>query len=272
MNDGVPFHLLGDKFCASRDAAATAAAAYQLAVYQFPPFDDARLEAVLAYAAVCRFRGDWRRATELLGSEPVPEYVAGSAYPPAALAIAAERLSLDFELGRIAETQSGARTILSRALAAGDWPLIIAMHRQIGMLAEERGDYSLARDHLDRACHYAEDLLETSFLADRIRSYPARVALRADCPMALLLGDLPGVEQVELDPAGDADDAGLAGFPGGEVAGLLGLPGAGPVRAVAGEEAGQENLGQERGEGEVGLVRGKKPRRCLSRRPGRAGS
>ncbi len=181
MNDGVPFHLLGDKFCASRDAAATAAAAYQLAVYQFPPFDDARLEAVLAYAAVCRFRGDWRRATELLGSEPVPEYVAGSAYPPAALAIAAERLSLDFELGRIAETQSGARTILSRALAAGDWPLIIAMHRQIGMLAEERGDYSLARDHLDRACHYAEDLLETSFLADRIRSYPARVALRADC-------------------------------------------------------------------------------------------
>ena len=43
--------------------------------------------------------------------------------------------------------------------------------------------------------------------------------------MALLLGELPGVEQVELDPAGDADDAGLAGIPGGEVAGLLGFPG-----------------------------------------------
>jgi hypothetical protein len=90
--------------------------------------------------------------------------------------------------------------------------------------------------------------------------------------MALLLGDLPGVEQVELDPAGDADDAGLAGFPGGEVAGLFGFPGAGPVRAVAGEEAGQEDLGQERGEGEVCLVRGEKPPRCPSRRPGRAGS
>ena len=50
---------------------------------------------------------------------------------------------------------------------------------------------------------------------------------------------------MELDPAGDADDAGLAGFPGGEVAGLLGFPGTGPVRAVAGE-AGQEDLGQER--------------------------
>ena len=74
--------------------------------------------------------------------------------------------------------------------------------------------------------------------------------------MALLLGDLPGIEQVELDPAGDADDAGLAGFAGGEVTGLLGFPRAGPVGAVAGEEPGHEDLGQERGEGEVGLVRG----------------
>jgi thiamine-monophosphate kinase len=181
LNDGVPFHLLGDKFCASREAAETVAAAYQLAVSQFSTVDEERLEAVLAYAAVCRFHGEWRRAAILLDSEPVPDYVAGSAYPATALAIAAERLSLDFELGRISDIQSRAKTILSRALAAGDWPLIIAMHRQIGMLAEERGEYRLARDHLDRACHYAEDLLETSFLADRIPSSPARVALRADC-------------------------------------------------------------------------------------------
>jgi hypothetical protein len=90
--------------------------------------------------------------------------------------------------------------------------------------------------------------------------------------MALLLGDLPGIEQVELDPAGNSGNAVLAGFAGGEVAGLLGLPRAGPVRAVAGKEAGHEDRQQERGEGEVGLVRGEKPRRCLSRRPGRAGS
>jgi hypothetical protein len=71
-------------------------------------------------------------------------------------------------------------------------------------------------------------------------------------PMALLLlGDLPGIEQAELDPAGYADDAGLAGLAGREVAGLLGSPRAGPVRAVAGEEAGHEDLGQERGEGEA---------------------
>ncbi len=57
MNDGVPFHLLGDKFCASRDAAAATAAAYQLAVYQFPPLDEARLEAVLAYTAVAGSAG-----------------------------------------------------------------------------------------------------------------------------------------------------------------------------------------------------------------------
>jgi TIR domain len=136
LNDGVPFHLLGDKFCAGRDAATAAAAAYHMAVYQFPPLDESRLEAVLAYAAVYRFRGEWRRAAELLDYEPVPDYVAGTAYSPAALAMDAERLSLDFELGRIGGIQGRAKTILSQALAAGDWPLIIAMHRQLGMLAE----------------------------------------------------------------------------------------------------------------------------------------
>ena len=182
QNDGVPFQLLGDKFCASRNAAATVAAAYQQAVSQFSLFDETRLEAVLAHAAVCRFNGEWRQAAELLSSERLPDHVPGpAAYPPAALAIDAERLSLEFELGRVTDIQSRARSILDQALAAGDWPLIIAMHRQLGMLAEERGDYRLARDHLDRACHYSEDLLETSFLTDRIPSRPARVALRADC-------------------------------------------------------------------------------------------
>lgn len=179
LNDGVPFHLLGDKFCASRDAAAKSEAAYQMAVRQFSSRDEYRREAVLAYAAVCRFHGEWRRASDLLYSDPDPDEDTGAA-SPAALAIAAERLSLDFELGRMGTIQSRAKDILSRALAVGEWPVIMAMHRQLGMLAEERGQYKLARDHLDRACHYAEDLLETSFLADRIPSYPARVALRAD--------------------------------------------------------------------------------------------
>ena len=39
-------------------------------------------------------------------------------------------------------------------------------------------------------------------------------------PNGLALGDLPGVEQVELDFPDDAGDAGLAWFPGGEVAGF----------------------------------------------------
>ena len=66
--------------------------------------------------------------------------------------------------------------------------------------------------------------------------------------MALLLGDLPWVEQVELDSAGDVGDAGLAGLSGGEVAGFLGFPRAGPAGAAADEEAGHEDLQQERGE------------------------
>jgi hypothetical protein len=90
--------------------------------------------------------------------------------------------------------------------------------------------------------------------------------------MALLLGDLPWVEQVELDSPHDVGDAGLAGLAGREVAGFLGFPGAGPAGTAADEESGYEDLQQERGEGEIQLVRGGKPRRCPSRRPGRAES
>src|ERR1019366_5726079 len=46
----------------------------------------------------------------------------------------------------------------------------------------------------------------------------------------------------------------------------------GLARAVAGEGARGEDLEQERGEREIGLLRGKKPRPYRSRRPGHAGS
>ena len=88
----------------------------------------------------------------------------------------------------------------------------------------------------------------------------------------LALDDLPGAEQVELDFPHDVGDAGLAWLAGGEVAGLLGFPRAGPARAASDEEPGHEDLQQERGERVIGLVRWEKPRRYLSRRPGRAGS
>src|SRR5215831_10601011 len=86
------------------------------------------------------------------------------------------------------------------------------------------------------------------------------------------LGDLPGVEQVEFDAAGDLGDAGLAGFARREVSGLLGLAGTGPAGAVADEEAGQEDLHQERGQCQVCLVRGGKPRPWRWRPAGRAES
>jgi hypothetical protein len=90
------------------------------------------------------------------------------------------------------------------------------------------------------------------------RSEPVKaVCDRREPPTALLLGDLPGVEQVELDAAGDPGDAGLCGLARREVSGLFGLAGTGPVRAVPDEEAGHEDLQQERRQGEVCLVRGK---------------
>src|SRR6267154_661297 len=78
--------------------------------------------------------------------------------------------------------------------------------------------------------------------------HPCACLSQAAGPMALLLGYLPGVEQVELDSAGDAGDAGLAGLAGREVAGLLGFPRAGPAGAAADEVPGHEDLQQERGE------------------------
>ncbi len=91
-------------------------------------------------------------------------------------------------------------------------------------------------------------------------------------PNGLALSDHVRAEQVELDFPDDVGDARLAGLAGGEVAGFLGLARAGPVRAVAGEGARGEDLEQERGEREIGLLRGEKPRRCPSRQPGHAGS
>ena len=67
-----------------------------------------------------------------------------------------------------------------------------------------------------------------------------------------------GSEAVDLEASGDADDAGLI-FAGGEVAGFLGGSWAGPVGSVADEESGVEDLEQERGQGQVKILRGESP-------------
>ena len=85
------------------------------------------------------------------------------------------------------------------------------------------------------------------------------VAMTASlAPMALLLVGGSAPEAVELDAAGDADDAGLI-FAGGEVAGLLGGSWAGPIGSVADEEGRVEDLEQEGGDGQVKILRGESP-------------
>ena len=59
--------------------------------------------------------------------------------------------------------------------------------------------------------------------------------------MALLLGDMPGVEQMELDSAGEVDRAGLAGFSGGEVAGVQ-VPGSSASAARMATVCGEGRL------------------------------
>ena len=88
----------------------------------------------------------------------------------------------------------------------------------------------------------------------------------------MLLGDLPGVEQVELDPAGDADDAGLAGFPGGEVAGLLGFRGLARSGRSRVKKPGRRILARNVARARSAWSGGKSRDGVRSRRPGRAGS
>jgi hypothetical protein len=76
-------------------------------------------------------------------------------------------------------------------------------------------------------------------------------------PMALRLA-CSGSEAVDLEAAGDPDDAGLI-FAGGEVAGLFGGSWAGPVGPVADEEGRVEDLEQEGGDGQVKILRGESP-------------
>ena len=76
--------------------------------------------------------------------------------------------------------------------------------------------------------------------------------------MSLRLAWRSGSEAVDLEASGDADDAGSI-FAGGEVAGLLGGPWAGPVGAVADEDVRVEDLEQEGGDGQVKVVRGENP-------------
>ena len=66
------------------------------------------------------------------------------------------------------------------------------------------------------------------------------------------------LEAVDLQSAGDPDDAGLI-FAGGEVAGLLGRAWAGPVGPVAHDEARVDDLEQEGGDGQVKILRGESP-------------
>ena len=64
---------------------------------------------------------------------------------------------------------------------------------------------------------------------------------------------------MELDSPGDVGHARLVVLAPGEVAGLLRPAGAGPAGAVTDEEPRVEDLQQERGQGQVKLVRGKRP-------------
>jgi thiamin-phosphate kinase len=177
LNDGVPAHVLTDKYCADRAAVRTARTAYDYAVHEIPAGAPERLVAVLDHAAVSRFYGEWSTAREVLAGEPLPNPTRS----PLALALEAEQISLEFELGQTTGSVGRTNSLLARCLAVGEWPGIISAHRQLGMIYEEQGSYRNAREHLSLAFHYAEDLLDAEAMRERLPSRDARIALLVDC-------------------------------------------------------------------------------------------
>jgi thiamine-monophosphate kinase len=193
LNGGIPFHILGDKYCASREAARATADNYRLAVSEFPAGSEIRLQTVLSHAASCRFRGRWDQAREILLREPVR----GNGRPSSsALAVEADLISLEFELGHVTGIIGRANAHLDKCLSNADWETIIGLHRQLGMMHEEQGSYTNARDHLLVAFLYSRDLLDTPLLEERIPSWDARLALQADC-----LRELAALEWRAGDPS-----------------------------------------------------------------------
>nr|WP_165036434.1 hypothetical protein [Candidatus Protofrankia californiensis] len=94
--------------------------------------------------------------------------------------------------------------------------------------------------------------------------FPAVAALDGDLeagsrPNGAALRRSWSVEAVEFDASGDVDHAGFVGPAGGEVAGFLGLAGAGAVGAVPDERRGSQDLEEEGGQCQVTLVRGESP-------------
>ena len=88
-----------------------------------------------------------------------------------------------------------------------------------------------------------------------------RVEALAQGPGAVILcGRFEGVDERVIEGRGFEEvSVGDYVLSGGEVAGLLAFAGTGPAGAVADEEPGVEDFQQERGQGQVKLVRGGKP-------------
>ncbi len=183
LNGGVPFHLLGDKYAEGPNSVAIARAVYQSAAYTLPTGDRRRLQSALYYAAAERFTGNWQVAHNTLTGELAAIREADA--NPESLQVEAELLSIDFELGRVAGAIGKASGLLARSLSESDWPHTILLHRLLGMIHEEQGSYSSARDHFQRAYHYAEDLVDTIAMESQIASRTARVALWTDCEREL---------------------------------------------------------------------------------------
>jgi thiamin-phosphate kinase len=170
-------YLLGDKYCDDVQTLRNAASIYAFAIDEMGAEDPRRELAVLDYAACMRFFGDWGMARSILQNEPA----SNSNRSSISLMLEGELISLEFELGFSNGIAGRTNSLLRECLGKGEWAGVILCHRQMGMIQQERGAYSSAREHLSLAYNYCDELRDTALLASHLASQNSRLALTVDC-------------------------------------------------------------------------------------------
>ncbi|MEU6776585.1 AIR synthase related protein [Streptomyces sp. NPDC046759] len=163
-NEGTPVSVFVERFCCAPDVAALAAEAYDIAVRELSAGDPLRLTAVHHHVLALRFRGEWRRAVEMIHDEllATPQETQPRT-ECLRLHLRLELASLQYELGdrRSTSIEQDIKELQLRLQSAGDLPGYVQAGRVLGNVLRERGDFDSAELVIQRTIGLTEYLADS---------------------------------------------------------------------------------------------------------------
>ncbi|WP_217240005.1 AIR synthase related protein [Streptomyces sp. AC555_RSS877] len=163
-NEGTPISVFVERFCCTPDVAVLASEAYDIAVRELNAGDPLRLAAVHHHALSLRFRGEWRKAVEMINDEllATPQEVEPRS-ECLRLHLRLELASLQYELGdrRSAGIEKDIKELQLRLQSAGDLPGYVQAGRVLGNVLRERGDFDPAELVIQHTIGLAEYLADS---------------------------------------------------------------------------------------------------------------